>query len=225
MCPACWLASPFRSRRVFPCGRTCAGGAGVRRALRGVRGALSSRCRREEVVIDLVVEPAKKPGQRAVAGADVDRRLDLVHDPGSLAGGELLGGRELGLLDAVRELEGTAEGSASPTDSARDDMRPSSCPFHPRRSRRRTGRRRQGRRTRSFFRVLLPACLIGVWRHYSSRGCRKRDGCTDDQRVEPSFEDTDRFAVDERADLRVGRECRPGEVGASDVGPFAVRGD
>src|SRR5260370_3411914 len=60
---------------------------------------------REEMMLDLVVEPAEHPGEELVAGAEVDRRLDLVDGPDALVDPELLGGREPGLLDAMRELK------------------------------------------------------------------------------------------------------------------------
>src|SRR3954468_23933276 len=60
---------------------------------------------REEVMLDLVVEPAERPRENGVAGAEVDGGLDLVHGPEPLVGRELLRGRIAGFLDAMRELE------------------------------------------------------------------------------------------------------------------------
>ena len=57
-------------------------------------------------MLDLVVEASHHPAEDSVARAEVDRRLDLVHRPDPSLRGELLGGGEVGLLDAVCELEG-----------------------------------------------------------------------------------------------------------------------
>src|SRR5256885_7461395 len=66
---------------------------------------VSVRYAREEVMLDLVVEPAERPGEHGIARAEVDGRLDLVHGPEPLVGRELLRRRITGLLDAMRELE------------------------------------------------------------------------------------------------------------------------
>ena len=58
-------------------------------------------------MLDLVVEASHHPAEDCVARAEVDRRLDLVYRPDPSLGGELLGGGEVGLLDAVRELKVT----------------------------------------------------------------------------------------------------------------------
>ena len=60
---------------------------------------------REEVVLDLEVEPAEHPRQHRVARAEVDGRLDLVHGPDPAVAAELVRRCERRLLDAVGELE------------------------------------------------------------------------------------------------------------------------
>jgi hypothetical protein len=58
------------------------------------------------MVLDLVVETSDEPGQDPVARAEVDRGLDLVHRPQPRFGREVRRRGEVGLLDAMCELEG-----------------------------------------------------------------------------------------------------------------------
>src|SRR5689334_4523297 len=74
---------------------------------------------REEVMLDLVVEAAEEPGQHRIARAEVDRRLHLVHSPHAPVRGQLLGGGEIRLLDAMRELERRGRDEARQRGEAR----------------------------------------------------------------------------------------------------------
>ena len=61
---------------------------------------------REQVVLDLEVEPAQVPGEEAVVAREVDGGLDLVRHPLAFDAPRPIGrDGELGLLDAVGELE------------------------------------------------------------------------------------------------------------------------